>query len=318
MWSLSRAWASVALIVLAIASGAAAEPSAADKEQAKKSYVEGMAHRDAGRHEGALAAFSNAFRLLPTPITALAVGEAYEAVGKLIEARDAYNAASAMPPKPKESEEAKSARESARNRSEAVTKRIPTMLVRIEDPPAGAELVIELDGASAISESAIAVNPGKHRVVARAGKLERSKPVTLLAGERKTVTLSFADEPSKTSDDGSPAPAPSPDAQTRTNPLVYVGFGAAGVFTITGLLGWQMASSANSEITADCTTVECDDARSRKSRGLVLTNVSIGLAAVGIGVGVVGLLAPIQVTPTTTFHTQLRVGVGWVGLEGRF
>lgn len=113
-----------------------------------------------------------------------------------------------------------------------------------------------------------------------------------------------------------------------TNPLVYAGFGVFGLGVLVGAL--YGADSMHSTNTAKerCVNGRCppssfefiDDARTSAA----ISNVAFGVALVGLGVGVYGLIAkPSSKEAAPDYHPappgiSLNVGPGSVSLSGSF
>ena len=68
----------------------AQQHSAADVAQARVLFNEGTTLRDKGNLAGALEKLRTAHSISATPITGLELGRTYQALGKLVEAREAY------------------------------------------------------------------------------------------------------------------------------------------------------------------------------------------------------------------------------------
>lgn len=121
------------------------------------------------------------------------------------------------------------------------------------------------------------------------------------------------------------APPPGADnsrsSTKSTNPLVYIGFGtaAAGVAvgTITGILALSKASTSECEGTR-CTSDGIKDIDSGKTLALVST-IGFGVAILGAGVGIYGLLSPGESRSSTAKRTITPwLGLGQAGLRGAF
>ncbi len=132
-----------------------------------------------------------------------------------------------------------------------------------------------------------------------------------------------------------------PKAATRsTNPLVYVGFGVAGAGLITGALFGADSLQATSTAKETCVDGRCPPSSfefvDQANRSAWISNISFGVAVVGLGVGIYGLMNPSIATPvepppakkkkgsdTPNYHPappgiSLNVGPGSVLLRGEF
>src|SRR5580692_6857338 len=164
VWS---SWAAVA--VLSLAGSAFAEPSAADKETARRLMSEGRAQRDAKDLAAALQSFQAADALMHVPTTALEVARTQIALGKLVEAHDKLLAMDRIPATPDEPRPFVEARAAAETLGNDVEARIPTLKITILGLSAGATPTVLVDGTE-IPPAALmakrAIDPGHHVVTA--------------------------------------------------------------------------------------------------------------------------------------------------------
>src|SRR5262249_29380095 len=122
---------SFALLALSISSTAlAAEPTAADKETARKFMAEAREKRAANDHKGALQAFQAADAIMHVPTTGLEVARTHAALGQLVEARENALRVARSTPEPDEPAPFKRAREEATQLVDDLGKRIPTITVK--------------------------------------------------------------------------------------------------------------------------------------------------------------------------------------------
>lgn len=292
---------------------AQAEPSAADKEAARDLYVEGMDLRDAGKNAEALQKFKKAYELVPTPITALAVGSAYETLGKLVEARELYLAAANSYVKATESPEAKTARAAGKQRAQALRSRIPTLTITLTDAD-GVSTIVSIDSQTIPSEELPgphAVNPGPHVVVvASKGRVKVETRIIVAEGDHPEMELELG------------RPLAAPDAKTTTNPLVYWGFGGAGVALVGGLVMRKMGNDKYDACKqdADLAASGGDCPGTGTLRGMEIG--AYVLSGVGVGIGIYGLLNPPGVGSSGGQASGPRIApwLGWrsVGIEGAF
>src|SRR5262245_30778641 len=117
--------------LLIVAAGAIVEPSAAEKETARRLMDQGktaLAHND---FDAAIAAYTKASELVHVPTTTLALARAHLAAGHLVEARDAALDATRLPERPGEPSAQPAARASAHELEQQLKARIPTVMVKI-------------------------------------------------------------------------------------------------------------------------------------------------------------------------------------------
>jgi hypothetical protein len=176
-----------------------AEPSAADKETARSLVKVGKDKLAAGDRASALEAFRQAHAIMRVPTTGLLVGEAYEQLGKLLEANDAYTQVTLIPVQKGEAAAFDKARARARERIDAIKERIPSLLVTAEahDGKPLEDVRIVVDGVELAGLAATLprkVNQGEHTVSASA-KGHRAEPVKVAVVERETKTLRLVLQP---------------------------------------------------------------------------------------------------------------------------
>jgi hypothetical protein len=138
----------LALLIAALgaASGAsAADPSAEDKERARTLLLDGRSKLQAGDAEGAVKAFQAAHAIMGVPTTGLDLARGVAAQGRLIEARAVALEVTRIPAAPKEPEAFANARVTAEKLAEALSARIPALVIAgggaglaVEGKPRGA------------------------------------------------------------------------------------------------------------------------------------------------------------------------------------
>lgn len=311
-----------------IRDAAADEPSAADKASARDLVFAGRELRDKGDHEGALVKFKGAYALFRTPITALELGREHLALGQLVEASERFIEAAKMPPRPTETDESRKARADAEKLADAVAPRIPSITVVLDGVPAGAEVTVTLDG-KAVPVDALAVprkvNPGPHRVVAKAtdGR-EQTAEVTVKEGEKHELKLALppiaANSNAKPASVGSTSASKAdqpPPPPTGTSSLAYVGFGAAAVGLVGGAIGGVLWVQREFDIracqSADSTTNdECIAKVPGRNSAAALTIAATSLGFVGLGIGILSLP-----DKKSAWVTPL-IGLGTIGVKGVF
>lgn len=328
MWSSNSRLVLGTAAAVALASapvGAAAEPSPKDKEAAKDAYVEGLELREKGNTAAALEKFQLAYKLVPSPITGLAVARALEELGQFVEARKVYREVAALAPKPSESPEAKAAREQAANNAKELDGKIARLVVIIKGFPAGMEPdEVTVDGkpvAYSKVGTEILVNPGKHVVKASSGSTKKALRAEAVGGESVTVTLDWEQaSPAASSDQ-----PPEPPGRTVTNSLVWwgVGLGAVGLGTgIGGFVHWRVNDKECKTFQAASDGNACSDSNLRaQNAGVVVGVVGGVMAATGVALLLYGIANPVPTSatsgraPTSVWLSASPVGVS---LHGRF
>lgn len=310
------------LASLLIAAPAAAQ-TADEKETARALMAAGDRAWEAKDYPQALKSYVAADALVRIPTTGVWVAKAYAQVGRLIEARDAAIAVTRLPRPEGESAVRGEARAEAQALADALAARIPSVVVEVSGPPAGAAVTVTLDGKQLPPELLglpYKVDPGKHLVTATAdGWGPGRADVEVREGESKSVALALVASPGSSV---TPPPASTaseePPAETSggLSPLVWVGGGLAvvglGVGAVTGILALGKASDARELCVEDvCDPAAEADADASDTLANV-SNVGFAVAVVAAGLAVVGLVISGDDTPTSA-----RVTVGPTGLMAR-
>ena len=251
------------------------------------------------------------------PTTGLALARAHLAAGHLIEARDAAIAAEKLPREEREPKVFDAARKQSAELARELRPRIPTMRLRIE----GNATKLVVDGAEvplSIAGEPIAVNPGKHTILATGDAGEARAEADLAEREAKEIALVLGHE---TEPPPRPAPivvAPPADERqhgTRTSlakGLVYGGLGVGilglGAGAVTGVMTLSRANKVDPQCANDiCAPSAQSDLDSARTLGTIST-VAFIVGGVGIAAGVVGLLLP----------RRSAVALGPGGITGTF
>jgi len=325
-----------ALLAPALAIGG--EPTAAERESARRLMDEGKEKTKSKDLEGALVAYGKAHGIMHVPTTGIALARTHLALGHLVEARDVALEVARFPKERNEPAVFESARADAREIEASTKDRIPTLRVKVKGPAPSA---LSIDGAAisaTLFDTPLAVNPG-HRVVVVANKagVERKAEVDVAEREKKTVELELPEEPK-----GGTTPAPTSTSTSTTGPaptasasveppskgggpgralfiggaVVAVAGAAAG--TVTGLMTLSKADAVKPQ----CENGKCDpsvksDLDTGKTLGLVST-ISFGVAGAGLVIAVVGLVWPSPKASSTGIVVRPVVAPGGAGVGGTF
>jgi hypothetical protein len=337
----------LALGASAIETRAVADPTAADRETARALMSAGdkkFANKD---YAGALKAYEGAHAIMSVASTGEALARTQAALGLLVEARDTAISVTRMELKANAPVAFVKARAAAEKLVRDLEARIPSVQIDVEGPPQGADITVTIDD-QPVPSPALKLprkaDPGKHVLHASvAGFTPASSEVTLVEGQNASVTLALS---------RAAAPPEAPPAvgtrlaasgsvfegaggevaPRRTSPFVFVGFGvgAAGVLTgaITGVMHLSKVSSVKNDYCSGGTACRAGfegPASDAKVLGTVST-IGFAAGAVGIGVGVVALVASPgssslsgsgTLTPREARWAPV-VGLGSVGLRGTF
>ena len=311
----------------------AQQASAVDIAQGRELLNQGLDLRKRGDNAGALEKFKGAHALAHTPITGLELGRAYVAVGRLVEAREAFLSVARVPVRVEETARSKAARAQSADLSESLRPRIPSLVVRITGVPSES-VSVTIDGALVPTEVLAAprlLDPGHHDISARStagGTADAA--VDLKEGETREVELTIAfsggtapaatttpaETPSQSPPDsvhawtteGVRAPSPTPRIVGWTIAGVGVAAAAGGIIVMAVESG--KASDANAQHDRSA----YDSARSAWTLGLVSAIVG-GVCVAGGGV-VIALSSAKSRPSSPDGGLELRVGPGTLHLAG--
>jgi hypothetical protein len=329
--------------------------SDADKENAQGLYKAGNDARDAGDMKMAAAKYKVAYALVQTPVIAVALGRAEMATGELIEARQTFLGVDRLPTKPHESALTTTARRDAATLAGQLEPRIPTVTLKITRPAGAPAPVVTMDGV-AIPELALdtprKVNPGPHTVVATNGTEKTEVPFSLSEGETREVPVGYPVSqapvpvpvavvapvplaPPVLVPPPLPPPAPPPPALPPPPPssgpshaLAYTSLavGGAGVVVtaVFGILALGDKSKLDGACGSDKSNCPSSDV-SALSRDSLVSDVGLGFAIAGVGLGTVLLIVqrggPSSDAPAakpSAMEWTPWIGLGSLGMKGGF
>jgi hypothetical protein len=336
----SRASLLAGILLLLVPRAALADPPASPPteeqvEAGRELYKQALELQRDGKTRAALDRALEAYRVAPTPVTAVLTALLLEGVGRLVEAREIARGVSGMPQSPRETDKGREARQQAAVVAASLDARIPK--IAVAGAPSGATVL--LDGRSLGTTDSSAwrgVDPGTHALLVRLGdRTCTSVHLTLGEGEERTIDLhdvaaSCPQEASPTpvvlpTPQPTATPGPSPGSPTASSPAPTsdegrgwraggIILGAAGVLSVG--IGTVLALSAKSDydsVSGECPPVGCNqdgfdtrnDARTRGDIATVL--IGAGAAAVAGG-ALMWWLAP-------SSSVKVSVGVGSVGVR---
>lgn len=305
-----RTNATLLALLFSVTVTAASAPARAQSDQersaARSAAIEGIKAFQEGRHAEAVDLLTRAEGVVHAPTHLLYLARAQQALGHLVEAREAYlklvnETLPASAPRAFVDAKAQAAVE-----VESLEPRLPKLKVVVGGAESG-KAQLSVDG-KALPGAAIGVptpvNPGKHEVVVSAsGYAEQTRSVELAEGASETLEFRLVADPN-----GTPEPAASPlatsvDATTSAPSDVAQGASsratwgyvlgggglaltvAGGVF---GFLAIQQGKDAENDSTL-CPNKTCSpegdaEVESAKTKALVANiGIGAGLALVGVG-----------------------------------
>jgi hypothetical protein len=306
----------------------AAGPSAADLETARVLYKEGRDLRAKGDLKGAYTKLLAAHSLGHTPLTGLELAKVEVDLGMLVEAREVCLSIARMPVESDETKRSAEARDEAAKTAEALKPRIPAITIRITPVPTKAELIVDVDGARVPAEALgepRRVNPGDHQLHAHyAGGDTVSVTVTVREAETKEAALA---PPAPLLVDAPPPPppppvVPPPPRRAGVPALAVAGLVTASVGLVLGGAGGIAAIALKNQLKCGggtpCSGSDADTLDDANIAANV-SNVGFVLAGVGAVLTVIGFVtAPSRTAPAAQRSITPDVGLGWLGVHGRF
>src|SRR5262245_14773583 len=246
----------VALTLLTAAPVRAQAGDEASRAEARKIGYAGVEAYQAGDFATARERLETAYQLLRVPSLGLWSARALAKLGKLGEAEARYLEVIQLPTSVGDEAIQEQARRDARNERTALTRRIPTVVVRVEGAPAN-EVAVTIDDAavmgSALGESHM-VNPGPHKVEGTRGAARASVAITVAEGEQREAVLRFAAAPAAAASSGGPdaalgvqRPAVSTGSDSKRT-IGWVTLSAGGAGLVIGAVSGFMAMSKKSDL----------------------------------------------------------------------
>jgi hypothetical protein len=297
----------VAAASLCLAAGVAhAEPTSADREQARALMQEGRDLRDKGHGQDALKRFKAADDIMHVPTTALEVARTQASLGMFIEARDTIAAIRKLPVGPSDPAPFTDARNKAEELDNQLENKIPSITIVVSGGAEGETPSITVDGIS-VPSAAMGlprrVNSGRHMISVRTPSGHGEQTVDVHEGDKKEVQIALS---GSTTEPG-PAPEPEPGQQPKEAPpepsgpkshsptvLTWVGAGVAGAGAIAGTITGIMSMSLVSQIKSnkECPSSICVNGSkggndySSASSLATISDVTWVIAGVGAAVAV--------------------------------
>jgi len=266
-----------------------------------------------GRYDSGCPALAESYRLDPKPGALFTLAECEAMWGKIASAVAHYDdylrMLDRLAPDQRASQHQREGVATAK-RLELAPK-VPTLEIQLS-PATSPDATVKRDGA-ALAKVALRVplplDPGEHVLVIEdpSGARQETK-VTLVAGEKKVVTLDLPPLPSKPAPVAkTEAPGPTP-AGGRSKAWTYVAFGTAAVAAGVGGVTGALVFGKKSTIDQHCVDVACnregkDAADAAQTLGLVST-ISFAVAVVAAGTG----LALVWTDPGTQRSVAIAPG----------
>ncbi|HEY6727295.1 MAG TPA: hypothetical protein VI197_24845 [Polyangiaceae bacterium] len=286
-----RRWLRPLCLALLLGTGSPIESAhaqdAAELQAARDKFQKALALQTGGDWAGALALLKEVAAVRSTPQVRFNIALCEENLGQLVAAVGDYELAAADARAADETEVV----EQAARRLDELKGRVPKVVV---ERGANADTAtITLDGV-ALGDQVIGksmnVDPGPHVITARAIGFDSFR-ATVRVDEAETKTIVVSLTPI-TQPKPAALPAPSGTAIEPRPPIAaYVAGGIGVASLITAGVMYGLAQSANKDLERACDGLSCpenmQDTGDRGETYTTLTNVGLGVGALGVGLGVV-------------------------------
>ena len=303
---------------------ARADVSDADRATARALAVEGQDALDRKDHAVALDRFGRADALIHAPSLLIGVARAQAGLGRLVAAQETYNRILREGVAPGSPEPFFVALEDAKKELEALAPRVPSVTIVVKGPDAPQVTLDDQPVPVAALGARRPVDPGTRVIRASApGSAPGELKVAIREGAHETATLELR-AGAAPAPVGPTGPVAAPDEggglSRTTLGIVALGVGGAGLAlgAVTGLL----ALGKHADLEAACPDGRCPDDQQGDldSYHTLGTLSTIGFIAGGVGVGAGAFLILTAPDPAPKQGAWIapRIGLGYLGAEGKF
>lgn len=297
-----------------------------------RSFANGAADDlEASRFQDALEKAKRAEQLYHAPPHLLMMAEAYEGLGRLVEALDTYERLAAEPLSPTAPAAFRKAREVGAKKEQHLLSRVPSILVDITGAPSE-DAKASVDGRTITLRSGVAtrLDPGKHTVRVETEGFKPHEVIVVLAergGVTKVPIQLEVDNARRTPNANLDESNHESSAQRFVAPTVItLGLGTAALTAgiVTGLLSISKVNELEGKCLAGsnhqyrCST-QFEPLMNETRRLSDISTSTFVVGGVAIGVGITLLIAgrPRRTT-NSAFHVEPIVGLGEFGIRGKF
>jgi len=314
---------SLVLAIVLLAAPAAAQVSNADRATARALAQQGQDALENKDWATAVERFSRADALVHAPTLMLALARAEVGQGSWVAALEHYSRIAREGVAPGSPPTWSKALQDAQKELAALEPRVPAVILRVEGA-VGAR--VSLDG-TPVPAAAIGVkrpvDPGKRTLRAEAdGHLPAEVTVTLAEGQVETVTLQLEVARAVPPGVAPPPPLPPPPpGHAPLKPIGFAGLGLGGAGLLMGAITGGLALGKHGALQKICPGGHCIDQQSAiDSYNLMGGLATAGFVAGGIlaATGAVLVIAAPRDPPSEAVWIAPRIGLGSVGVEGRF
>jgi len=326
------------LVAATLITASARADEAADTAAARVLGGDGVNLADAGDCQQAIEKLRRAEELHPAPTTAGRLGECEINVGHLVAGTERLQRLLREPLTPSSPPPFVEAAARARRVLERALPRIATMRVSVR-VPAGTKPHLIVDGervAEALLDADMPADPGHHTLLATAkGFFAKTQEVTLTEGEKSTVTIELAPDPSaraaalheietaRHAPAGAASPATPDDSNHGIGAASIASFAVGGVGLATGIIAGLIVAHDSGDLSKSCTATHvCPaDKQSELSSAktwATISTVGFGVAGAGAGAGLLFLMLGNHHESAAAAEAKVRPVVGplYLGCEG--
>lgn len=298
-----------------------AEVTDASRAAARELGYAGVESYQAGNYQVAYDKLDKAYKVLNVPSLGLWSARALIKLDRWVEAAERLRQVLRLTPQGGEAEVQQQSLHDAKRELEALTPRIPSLVIKVEGMPAGGAQVT-LDGdivATALLGEPLPTNPGRHTVVVQLASRSIRREVLVQEGKQERVVLQLAEAPASTGSAPSPATASAaprserqPASARKTVGWALVGTGGAGLVlgATTGILALTKKSALEDSSECqrrDCLRTQTDEVNSYNSLRVVS---GIGLIA-GTALAATGVVL-VVLAPTPERGSQVGSTQVWL------
>jgi len=335
----------LAAFLLAGTPALAQEVDETTRAAARQVGRDGLEAYKQGQYEDALEKLNRAYDVMKAPTLGLWTARTMVQLGMLVEASERYIEVTRLQATGGDTALQEEAIAVAAEERAQLRPRIPQLKLVVEGAPLD-QVQVQLDGKD-VPTSLLGlpgpVNPGVRKATGTYEDQTVTEEATLAEGESRSLILRFKPEPAAAPEPPAPAPSPTPVAspapqQLATQPTAdagtspgsaqrtvgWVTLGIGGVGVLVGSVAGAIVLSTKSDLDSSeecvnqaCGPVEHDNVDKLNSMRTVST-VGFITGGVGLAAGLTLLLTAPTATESAQAHVTPWVGLGSVGVSGRF
>ena len=319
--SARSAFAALGFSFCLLFAGDACAATAGEKAAAREAAQAGIEAFKNEQYQEAISLLSRAEKVLHAPPHLLYMGRAHIEQGSFVQAREILLALVNEELKDGAPKSFRDSQTIAKELLEEIEPLIAKLTVRVEGADESVRVFVDdVEVPATLLGLPYPVDPGDRILRAEAGEL-KSEPVAVTVGEGDTqeVVLRIEGKPKKPpidmddeeSESEEKEPAPAEPEKQGVHPLVPVGFATAaigiGVGSVTGIMSLNKASKTQDTYCDGnaCEAGAQDGIDSTKTLATV-SNIGFAVGAVGLGLGIYGLVAGKSQSPAVIEQAGLR------------